>query len=186
MAKGGFRGGYPGGANQMPMMKQEQKMPQELLNATIKGNTASFIYIVIALLAVSIFASVLISRRYLRPVEEEISRLHQEKNIVQSQYDQAQTYITHLADERMPEVDADSFDAFLQYLDTLTQKERLIFDLYLEGKKTKEIMEIAGINQNTLKYHNKNIYSKLGVSSRKQLLEYAALMKYRKDDNSYD
>ena len=31
MAKGGFRGGYPGGGNQMAMMKQAQKMQQELL-----------------------------------------------------------------------------------------------------------------------------------------------------------
>ncbi len=65
---------------------------------------------------------------------------------------------------------------------TLTPKEREIFDYYLAGKKAKEIMELAVINQNTLKYHNKNIYSKLGVTSRKQLLEYAALMKYRKED----
>ena len=31
MAKGGFRGGYPGGGNQMNMMKQAQKMQQDLL-----------------------------------------------------------------------------------------------------------------------------------------------------------
>lgn len=192
-------------------------MPHELLNAAIKGNISYFIYIVAALLIISIVISVLISRRYLRPVtealnsirnvsheerkatpyfeindlfeflsekdrqhEEEVSKLHHEKHTAQSQYDQAQVYISHLANERMPEVDADSFDAFRQYLHTLTPKERMIFDLYFEGKKAKEIMEIAGINQNTMKYHNKNIYSKLGVSSRKQMLEYAALMKYKK------
>ena len=31
MAKGGFRGGYPGGGNQMNMMKQAQKMQQDFL-----------------------------------------------------------------------------------------------------------------------------------------------------------
>ena len=31
MAKGGFRGGYPGGGNQMNMMRQAQKMQQEFL-----------------------------------------------------------------------------------------------------------------------------------------------------------
>ena len=31
MAKGGFRGGMPGGMNQAAMMKQAQKMQQELL-----------------------------------------------------------------------------------------------------------------------------------------------------------
>lgn len=31
MAKGGFRGGFPGGGNQMQMMRQAQKMQQDLL-----------------------------------------------------------------------------------------------------------------------------------------------------------
>ena len=31
MAKGGFRGGMPGGMNQMQMMKQVQKMQQDML-----------------------------------------------------------------------------------------------------------------------------------------------------------
>ena len=30
MAKGGFRGGFPGGGNQMNMVRQAQKMQQEL------------------------------------------------------------------------------------------------------------------------------------------------------------
>lgn len=34
-------------------------------------------------------------------------------------------------------------------------------------------MSELNITENTLKYHNKNIYSKLGVSSRKQLIEIA-------------
>lgn len=31
MAKGGFRGGFPGGGNQMNMLKQAQKMQQEFI-----------------------------------------------------------------------------------------------------------------------------------------------------------
>jgi len=117
-----------------------------------------------------------------REHEDEMRRLHGEKSAVESQYEQVQTYVTHLADERMPEVDEDDFAMFIRHLHTLTPKEREIFDYYLAGKTAKEIMELASINQNTLKYHNKNIYSKLGVTSRKQLLKYAALMKYRKGE----
>ncbi len=194
-------------------------MPYGILHKAVEGNVSFFVWTVVALLIISIVASVFISRRYLKPVnealhsirntpheerkttafveindlfeflaskdkehEEELLRLHGEKTAAQSQYEQAQTYITHLADERMPEVDENDFELFLTHLHTLTPKEREIFNMYLEGKKAKEIMEIAGINQNTLKYHNKNIYSKLGVTSRKQLLEYAALMKYRKEE----
>lgn len=53
----------------------------------------------------------------------------------------------------------------------LTPTERLIYDAYIAGKTTKEIMSELNIKENTLKFHNKNIYGKLGVSSRKQLME---------------
>ena len=45
----------------------------------------------------------------------------------------------------------------------------------MDGKTAAEILESMAIKQTTLKYHNRNIYSKLGVSSKKQLLNYAAL-----------
>jgi len=54
---------------------------------------------------------------------------------------------------------------------SLTRTERAIFQFYLEGKSTKEVLAALDIKENTLKYHNKNLYSKLGVSSRKELLE---------------
>lgn len=119
-----------------------------------------------------------------RAHEEEVMRLDKENKEVRSKFDMAQTHITHLAEEKLPEVDQDCFAMFTQCLRTLTPKERAIFDLYMEGKSAKEIQEIAEINLNTLKYHNKNIYSKLGVTSRKQLLEYAALLKYKKEGES--
>ena len=61
----------------------------------------------------------------------------------------------------------------------LTPAEKAIYGFYLEGKTTKEIREKLNITENTLKYHNKNIYSKLGVSSRKELIEIAKLVKKR-------
>ena len=36
----------------------------------------------------------------------------------------------------------------------------------------------ARITENTMKYHNRNIDSKLGISSRKQLLRFASLKQY--------
>ena len=42
MAKGGFRGGMPGGMNQASMMKQEQKMQQELLRMQQEQESKTF------------------------------------------------------------------------------------------------------------------------------------------------
>lgn len=60
-----------------------------------------------------------------------------------------------------------------EQLPRLTPSERAIYELYLAGKSTKEVLEEMNIVENTLKFHNKNLYGKLGVSSRKQLIEYA-------------
>ena len=58
----------------------------------------------------------------------------------------------------------------------LTPAERNIYGMYIEGKTTAEIREELNITENTLKYHNKNIYGKLGVSSKKELLEVAKMI----------
>lgn len=69
---------------------------------------------------------------------------------------------------------------FLTGLSELTYTERLIYDLYLEEKTTRQIMATLNIKENTLKFHNKNLYSKLGVSSRKQLIELARVIEAEK------
>ena len=53
----------------------------------------------------------------------------------------------------------------------LTPTEKMIFEAYIARMSTKEVMAMLNIKENTLKFHNKNLYQKLGVSSRKELLE---------------
>ncbi len=53
---------------------------------------------------------------------------------------------------------------------TLTPTESHIYKLYMEGKKTKDVMAELNITENTLKFHNRNLYSKLGVATRKELI----------------
>ncbi|MBR3786737.1 MAG: hypothetical protein IKJ77_10040 [Firmicutes bacterium] len=77
-------------------------------------------------------------------------------------------------------IPAEKLDFFEASLPDLTPTERLIYTAYLEGKTTREVMDEQHIKENTLKYHNKNIYSKLGVSSKKELLEIAKVLKLRK------
>ena len=68
-------------------------------------------------------------------------------------------------------------EMFRQGITDLTQTEKLIYDLYIEGKSTKEVLDEMNIKENTLKYHNKNIYGKLGVGSRKELKAIANKLK---------
>jgi len=62
-------------------------------------------------------------------------------------------------------------EIFLRGLGELTPTEKVIYDAYIARVTTKEIMTNLNIKETTLKYHNRNLYSKLGVSTRKELLE---------------
>jgi DNA-binding CsgD family transcriptional regulator len=55
-------------------------------------------------------------------------------------------------------------------LQDLSVQERKIFALLLEGKSNKEISEILLIGLSTVKSHVNNIYSKLEINSRKDLM----------------
>ena len=74
--------------------------------------------------------------------------------------------------EAKPSVQADSqaMALFIAGLAVLTPKERELYDCYTAGMTTDVIMEKMAIKENTLKFHSKNLYGKLGVKSRKQLV----------------
>lgn len=96
-------------------------------------------------------------------VHEEFERLKEHAAVATAVEDAA----TPMQGETNP-----SADEYLRsQLPLLTPAERTIYEYYLENKTTREIMALLNIKENTLKYHNKNLYSKLGVSSRKELMQ---------------
>lgn len=94
-----------------------------------------------------------------------------------SEIDKRKTEIERLAYSRKNEIDPDNYEAFKIGLKELTKTEKTVFNLYLQGKTAKEITDILNIRESTLKFHNHNILEKLCVSSRKQMLRYATLLK---------
>ena len=84
--------------------------------------------------------------------------------------------------EQVEKKDASEEEAseFLNCLKTLTPTEKIVLEHYANGLTTAQTLEAMYITQNTLKYHNKNLYSKCYVSSRKELLEkYRRAMKLK-------
>ena len=107
--------------------------------------------------------------------EEETRRAKASYENALAKYELAKKEVDHLAQIHTEEIIPEKYEYFISNLGTLTPTENRVYELYLSGKSAKEIISILGITENTLKYHNKNIYSKLGISSRKQLLRFAAL-----------
>lgn len=115
--------------------------------------------------------------------EEELARLRREKtdavtaaHELQSKYDATAKQNERLAYSRKDEIDPYDFATFKNGLGGLTTKEKEVLGLYLQGKSVRDIMATLGLQESTVRFHNKNIYAKLGVHSLKQLLRYAAVL----------
>jgi DNA-binding CsgD family transcriptional regulator len=67
----------------------------------------------------------------------------------------------------------------------ISKREREIMELILQGKSNKEIEQLLFISYNTVKNHIYNIYQKLGVNSRGQMI-HAVLQAQRERENSLD
>lgn len=87
-----------------------------------------------------------------------------------------QTELSRLADVCRNESVPDAFQTFLEGIPNLTKTERRIFDGYVAGLRAREIVELLDIKDSTLRFHNKNIYDKLGVSSLKQLQQFVTIL----------
>lgn len=69
-----------------------------------------------------------------------------------------------------------AFAHFVENITTLSAAERAVFDLYLKGLTAREIAETLYLSINTIKTHNRRIYAKLNVSSRKELMAFIRRM----------
>lgn len=71
---------------------------------------------------------------------------------------------------------------FNNKLNLLTHRQREIFDLIIQGKSNKEIMDQLFIELSTLKTHINNIYKTLEIANRK---EARAIGSYMKNTNTF-
>ena len=123
--------------------------------------------------------SYIISELFLLGIHLVMNEFQRMKEIVK-QVESVQSYSTEdtaapkIMLEKPVEYDVASpecIETFMMGLKTLTPTERDIYDAYIARVTTKEIMANMNIKESTLKYHNRNLYGKLGVASRKELLE---------------
>ena len=145
---------------------------------TLKKAVSAGIGLFIAFFVV--FCCMNFHRRILSPAfrqfEEDRRESRRRMDELQLERQQMQTELSRLADVCRNESVPDAFQTFVAGIPTLTKTERRIFDGYAAGLRTREIVEQLDIKDSTLRFHNKNIYEKLGVSSLKQLQQFAAIL----------
>lgn len=158
-----------------------------IIHATIKDMVGSIAYA--AILAVAVFVNIgvwlieqliridfeilsvsyIISECFLLGLHLFIAETEKQKALLAQQNAQG----AEKKEDALPScpVDQEQLELFAAGATRLTPKEQQLYACYVAGMSTAQIMEQLNIKENTLKYHNKNLYGKLGVSSRRQLTE---------------
>ncbi len=164
-------------------------VPKQDLSTYIMRQNRRILILLLALFVLSIGAAALFSRKNIAPV---VGALEMVKANQVSEYEKTNIHeiddlFAFLAardeseDISAPPEDATKasalFDAFVKNIKTLSPAERSVFNLYMEGYTAQEITKILCLSINTIKTHNKRIYNKLNVTSRKELLVFVKMMK---------
>ena len=155
-------------------------MPEEDLGRRLALMNIRLMALCALFLLAGAAASVFIGNKYMSPIMKGLNAIgSQDIDSI------ARTNITEI-DEIIGQIKArragkaplpdDIFTDFIGRVKTLTPTEKTIFQYYIEGKSTGEILELMYISANTLKTHNNHIYAKLNVSSRNELSLYISLM----------
>jgi DNA-binding CsgD family transcriptional regulator len=166
-------------------------VPEADMNRLITRYNRPIIFLLILLTAICVILSILISRKYLQPVKRAFNNI-KSQNIAEhkkTRIPEIDDLLLYLAqqddrDAAKPKGEAKdsaahstaAFETFMKNIKTLSLAERAVFDLYMKKHTAKEIAEILCLSINTIKTHNKRIYTKLNVSSRKELLVYIQMM----------
>ena len=108
-------------------------------------------------------------------------RIQAEYEKVKQDYETSKADWLDIGELQDAEIKSSEYDTFKRGLKELTITERKIVQYYFEGKTVKDIQNLMDIKESTLRYHNRNIYGKLGVHSMKQLLQFAVYANEQKN-----
>lgn len=140
----------------------------------------------VAIFAALLALSVYLSRSFARPISRSLELiqnggpLHKECSGVweiDELFDYIQTKMQPTSGSQLPSNIEELFCSLAQRAASLTPTEHNILRYYADGKGVSEVADQACISINTVRRHNANIYQKLGVSSREELLLYIELFR---------
>ncbi len=136
--------------------------------------------------AILLLLSVYLSRSFVQPFSRSLALLQNGEPLhrecsgvteIDALFDLIQTKMQANGGSQLPANIEDLFASFARRATTLTPTEHNILKYYADGKGVSEVAEQACISINTVRRHNANIYQKLGVNSREELLLYIELFR---------
>ena len=160
--------------------------PESYYNSYMRGLRVRWMIILLIVIVVCFILSIILSRKYVNPVISGMEALMGEGEAEKTGYSEIDQLIEFMKshtgeekiiEEKLPENVAILFDRFAENIKKLSPAEWTVMDLYIQGHEISEVPELAFISMATVRKHNRNIYEKLEVASRDEMMLYIDLFK---------
>ncbi len=152
------------------------------LYSSLRSSYNTFSLALLAIIIISLLGSVLLTFAIFQPLSKALMKVttgdrEKDRNGFEEINDLIE-YLTEIEEKEKEkkEIVLPPNKEFERNLRTLTPAERRVFDLYLKGYRASEISEKLCLAPSTIKTHNRRIFSKLNVTTRKELLLYIDFM----------
>lgn len=163
-------------------------MPERNYQAAAFLNRLNWIGGSLAFLLLMLALALFLSRRFVKPIIQSLEAIQQDSSVPCYgsgiseidgflQFIQSREKDRHIGENDLPPNIAELFDAFFKRVETLTAAEKSILQYYIEGYEIADVPEKAFISISTVRKHNSNIYRKLEVTSREELMLYIELFR---------
>ncbi len=153
----------------------------------VRTGRAVWLAMLAGLLALMVLLARTLSQRFAGPIASSLSAIRSEQPDAGrqsgiSEIDELLAFARSKAQQKLTEGTlppniAELFSAFAGRVQTLTPSEHAILQLYINGHEPADIPAVAFISISTVKKHNSNIYRKLGVTTREELMLYIDLFR---------
>ena len=153
--------------------------PQDYYTDYMRSIRVRWLIILFAVIIISLVLSIVLSRRFIRPVLSGMEALMDDSKSGKTGYSEIDELIEFMKsrsedekiiEEKLPENVAILFDRFVENTKKLSPAEWIVMKLYIEGCEIADIPDKAFISMATVRKHNRSIYEKLEVSSRDELM----------------
>ena len=163
-------------------------IPETTYDDYRQGNQLSLMLASLVFMVLMVGLCKYMSVRFMRPILRTIEVIHSDENPEGnetgiSELDDLMAFVNSksaaqaLSQGSLPPNIEELFNTFAERAKTLTTTERSILKYYVDGYEITEIPQLAFISIHTVKKHNSNIYQKLGVASRDELMLYIELFR---------
>lgn len=171
-------------------------IPKERYSAMVFMDQTRIVIVSVLVFITALVLSLYLSRRFVRPISSAVNAIKTNGAIggnltgfseIDSLVEVLDSKVASIKPSSLPSEVSSLLDEFSERFKQLTATERRIIKLYAEKKETSEVAEILVISIHTARKHNANIYRKLNVGSREELVLYLDLFRRcKKLDELFD